>query len=49
LTREHGRHALFLELYGSCQDTQLVVHKDITLTLVTPLDVIQWLFLTDTE
>ncbi len=49
LTREHSRHALSLELFGGCQDTQLVVPKDIILIWVTPLDVIQCLFLIDIE
>ncbi len=49
MTREHSRHALSLELFGGCQDTQLVVHKDTILIWITPLDVIQCLFLMDIE
>ena len=49
MTREHSRHALSLELFGGCQDTQLAIHKDTTLIWVTPLDVIQCLFLMDIE
>jgi hypothetical protein len=49
LTREHSHHALSLELFGGCQDTQLVVHKDTILNRVTPLDVIRCLFLMTIE